>query len=80
MGAGEGRTSMLDTSSLGWVGGKMRKQNMGGHQAKMAKIKMTIVNKLRATPHPVQSGQRGIRFSYFLAGDKPDLNCTVIIK
>jgi hypothetical protein len=33
MGAGEGSASMLDTFSLGWVGGKMRKQNMGGHQA-----------------------------------------------
>ncbi len=40
---------MLDTFSLGWAGGKMRKQNMGGHQAKMAKIEMTIVYKLRAT-------------------------------
>jgi hypothetical protein len=29
IGAGEGRASMLDTYSLGWVGGKVRKQNMG---------------------------------------------------
>ncbi len=53
---------MLDTFSLGWVGGKMRKQNRGVIR-QMAKIKMTIVNKLRATPHPVQSGQREIHRS-----------------
>ncbi len=46
----------------------------------MAKIAMTIVYKLRATPHPVQSGQKEFVVLYFLAVDKPDLNCTVIRK